>query len=104
MLHDIWSYKTGDPTDHAHLSAQEAERILEALSCFTAEEITVTCTSIARHRAKEACDGDMDEVLKDADVLQHHLYDPALPVHPGEEYRLRNIFNELGLGGGPHVG
>ena len=41
MLHDISSYKTGDPTDHARLSAREAERILKDLGCFAPKEIAL---------------------------------------------------------------
>jgi uncharacterized protein len=78
MLHDIWSYKTGDPTDHARLSAQEAKRILAELGCFTQDEIAIVCEAISRHSAKDKVDGEMAELLKDADVFQHCLYNPAL--------------------------
>jgi uncharacterized protein len=78
MLHDIWSYKTGDPTDHARLSAGEAERILSELGCFTQDEIAVVCKAISCHSAKDRVDGEMAELLKDADVFQHCLYNPAL--------------------------
>ena len=78
MLHDIWSYKTGDPTDHARLSAGEAERILGELGCFIQDEIAVVCEAISRHSAKDKVDGEMAEMLKDADVFQHYLYNPAL--------------------------
>jgi uncharacterized protein len=78
MLHDIWSYKTGDSTDHARLSAGEAERILAKLGCFTQDEITVVCEAISHHSAKDRVDGEMSELLKDADVFQHYLYNPAL--------------------------
>lgn len=110
MLHDIWSYKTGDPTDHARLGAPEAERILKATGRFASEEIRIVCGAISRHNDKDACDGEMDELLKDADVLQHCLHNPALMIklcglrreYPPETAprarRMKRVFDELGLG------
>ncbi len=95
MLHDIWSYKTGDPTDHARLSAIEAERILREIGSFTDEEIALITDAIARHSAKDQVDGPMAELLKHADVLQHHLCNPAYPVRYPE--RLNSALTELGL-------
>lgn len=95
MLHDIWSYKTGDPTDHARLSAIEADRIMGELGCFTDEEIALICDAVARHSAKDQVAGSMAELLKDADVLQHHLCNPGYPVH--YEERLEPTLAELGL-------
>jgi uncharacterized protein len=95
MLHDIWTYRSGDPADHAALSAREAERILGEMGSFRPDEIAAICGAIARHSAKADRDGDMAELLKDADVLQHHLYNPALGKAHRE--RLARIFAELGL-------
>ena len=95
MLHDISSYRLGDHTDHGRLSAAEAEGILAELGCFTNDEISQISNAIARHCAKDETDGSMAEVLKDADVLQHHLYNPGLKVSHG--HRLERIMAELGL-------
>ena len=97
MLHDIWSYKKGDSSDHARLSALEAERIMTGLACYTPDEILVTCEAIANHSAKEKLDGVLDELLKDADLLQHYLYNPALTADAPRTDRLVNLFRELGL-------
>ena len=99
MLHDISSYKTGDPTDHARLSAREAETILQGTGQFTATEIGEICTAIAQHRAKAEVDGQLSELLKDADVVQHYLYNPMLPENPALkwEQRLHSALLELGL-------
>jgi 5'-deoxynucleotidase YfbR-like HD superfamily hydrolase len=95
MLHDIWSYKTGDPRDHAGYSAVEAERILTELGGFCQDEIAAVCDAIARHSDKEAVDGDLAELLKDADVFQHYLYNPEFPVRSPR--RLATVMGELGL-------
>jgi uncharacterized protein len=95
MLHDIWTYKTGDPTDHGRLGAVEAERILKEMGSFSVQEIAVVCDAIARHRDKRAVDGPMAELLKDADVLQHYLYNPALEPDHDEAFRLERVQAEL---------
>lgn len=100
MLHDIWSYKTGDPTDHAHYSAIEAETILRNAKSFTHTEIRNICDAIAHHRRKQTHDDSrLSELLKDADVLQHYLYNPTLPDNPALKWpqRLQNTLDELGI-------
>jgi len=97
MLHDISSYETGPAPDHPRLSAQEAERILRQLRVFTGEEIRAITTGIAQHGDKKRTDGPLAELLKDADVVQHYLYNPAIePEHRGHP-RLQHVFCELGM-------
>lgn len=95
MLHDIWSYKTGDPEDHAPLSAGEADRILQELGGFTDEERCIIGRAITHHSDKGAVDGPMDELLKDADVLQHYLYNTSAPVAASRQRRLSAVLSEL---------
>ena len=95
MLHDIWSYKTGDSTDHARLGALEAERILREIGSFTDAEIALISDAILRHSSKNQVDGPLAELLKHADVLQHYLCNPGHPVHYAEP--LESILAELGL-------
>ena len=109
LLHDIRTYRTGDYQDHARLGAPEAESILEELGCFTPEEIALVGCAIARHSDKDACHDAMDELLKDADVLQHFLYNPHIGSElsgqrqdvPAEAApwisRWRNTLGELGM-------
>jgi uncharacterized protein len=101
MLHDIWTYKSGDPADHARLSAGEAEQILDGLGCFSPGEIAAICEAIAQHSDKAGRDGQMAELLKDADVLQHYLYNPALGSKPAARDRLEGVLGELGLDADP---
>ena len=97
MLHDIWSYQAGDPADHATLGSTEAKKILSELGCFTLEEIGVVTEAISRHSDKGAVHDDFDELLKDADVLQHHLYNTALESHEYMKARLVKVLDELGV-------
>lgn len=100
MLHDISSYMTGDPSDHARLSSIEARDIMSGLHAFTPAEVDSVCEAIASHSAKDATDGPMHELIKDADVLQHYLYNPALTdtakSTPGMA-RLRRVLAELAV-------
>ena len=97
MLHDIATYKSGDPAGHDRLGALEAERLLVELGSFTESEVVVICQAISRHRAKDRTDDPFDELLKDADVLQHFLYNPGLERIDKERSRLQAILSELGL-------
>jgi HD superfamily phosphodiesterase len=92
MLHDLATYATGDSTNHAAASARLASRTLEQSGLFSKDEIEVITHAIARHSDKAAVDGPMGELLKDADVAQHWLYNPSLAPqasHADRRIRLR---------------
>jgi uncharacterized protein len=103
MLHDIWNYgpqfsiAVGPNPNHGSLGIPEARRILDAAG-FAPAEIKAICTAIERHSDKETIHGELDELLKDADVLQHYLYNPALKAILREDVRGVKILDELGLG------
>ena len=92
MLHDLATYATRESADHAAASARLAAGLLARLGTFSRTEIDLISGAIARHSDKASVDGPMDELLKDADVLQHWLYDPSLPPqasHADRRIRLR---------------
>ena len=110
MLHDVAYYATGEDQDHAARSAVEAARLLSALGSFSADEISAMCAAIAGHSDKAATGDGIAEVLTDADILQHYLYNTSLyaannpelvstakPVKPGPTQRLKKVIDELGL-------
>lgn len=97
MLHDIWNYKIGCTPEHAKLGASEADKMLRELGSYTDEEILAVTSAILHHGAKHEIHGDICEVLKDADVLQHHLYNTAMPLHEKLMERLNNLRKELDL-------
>ena len=101
MLHDIWNYKVGDSPDHGRLSAIEAEKIMNNVGSFTTREIAAVYLAISRHSDKDSINGEMDELLKDADVLQHYLYNPGRkPPRPEdwqENSRLTRLMTELNV-------
>ncbi len=81
MLHDLVSYESGIPENHAVRSAKRARQVLASLDAFASEEIECIVSAISHHSDKDAVHGPYDELLKDADVLQHDLYNPALAAH-----------------------
>jgi uncharacterized protein len=97
MLHDISSYKTGDSTEHAKLGSIEARKILNEIKCFSQEEIDIICSSILSHSNKQDIGNAYDEVLKDADVLQHYLYNTNFLINENEKDRLDILLKELGI-------
>ena len=97
MLHDIYTFSTGDSTDHAHKGAQMAREILQASNLFTEQEIQIISQAIFNHSDKYAAHASLDEILIDADVMQHCLYDPNVEIAPHEKQRFEHLAKEFGL-------
>jgi hypothetical protein len=55
---------------------------------------------VSHHAAEDLQGGAMAKLIKDADVLQHFLYNPALVGNPALKWseRLDSILVELGVG------
>lgn len=97
ILHDISSYATMDSTDHAQRSSEMARGILVELNLFSDTEINLICTAIYNHSDKSAIQASLDELLKDADVMQHALYNPLLEVKQAEQIRFGYLIEEFNL-------
>ncbi len=99
MLHDLSTYETGDPTEHARHSALRAQELLAEMGDFAPDEIGMIAEAIRTHSAKDRVDGPLAELLKDADVLQHCLYNPFLRASLEETpVRLSAMLVELSIG------
>jgi HD superfamily phosphodiesterase len=96
MLHDIYQITAGTIENHAVMGAIEAEDILRILKLHSDEEIEIITAAISRHSDKLNVHGQYDELLKDADILDHCLSDPDFPVHEKEIFRYKNLLAELG--------
>ncbi|UCC16675.1 MAG: HD domain-containing protein [Dehalococcoidales bacterium] len=98
MLHDIYSYGNMDTQDHAHKGAILAREILESLQITNDDETDMICAAIYNHSDKETVHSDFDEVLKDADVFQQCLYNPAnVTLIAGRKYRYVELKREFGI-------
>lgn len=97
MLHDMYAYKSGSYDDHAHLGAGLARNILEKLDLTTMEETDTICSAIYHHDDKLVVDSPMDELLKDADVIDHCFKDSSKAIKEKEQARYEKLCQELGL-------
>ena len=82
---------------HAARSAALARTLLRRLALFSAEEIERVCAAIACHSDKAHAHAAFAEVLLDADVLQHGLYNPTLFLLEEEVARFRALQQEFSL-------
>lgn len=97
MLHDIFSYKTMERQDHAHKGAAMAREILNELAVFDDVETDMICDAIYDHSDKAMTHTSLTEILIDADVLQHYLYNPFFAASESEKMRLENLKREFCL-------
>jgi len=97
MLHDIYSYVKMNSQDHAHKGAEMARDILDSLHIFAEDEKDLICTAIYNHSDKSIAQGWLDEILKDADVMQHVLYNPLFDIKWQEQKRFELLQKEFGI-------
>lgn len=98
MLHDLHTYKSGSHENHAVLGALLAKEVLVELQIANTEEIELICSAIHNHSSKGDKFSSFDEVLIDADVMQHALYNYAVPVKAHFKARFEQIAKEFQLG------
>jgi HD superfamily phosphodiesterase len=97
MLHDIHSYVKLDTKDHAHKGAILAREILTSLRITNNDETKMICDAIYTHSEKEVVHSDFSEVLIDADVFQHSLYNPTFEIKAHEKNRYEKLKLEFGI-------
>ena len=97
MLHDIYSYANMDSQDHAHKGAVMARNILDSLNTFNENEKNLICAAIYNHSDKSIIHDSIDEILKDADVMQHVLYNPLFDIKQQAQNRVSSLKNEFDL-------
>jgi len=97
MLHDIYSFTKLDTKDHAHKGAICAREILTLLRITDEDETKMICDAIYAHSEKGAVHSDFNEVLIDADVFQHCLYNPMFEIKEHEKNRYEKLKHEFGI-------
>lgn len=97
LLHDIYTYETKNAYNHAYKGSLRARTILRGMGVFSVEEIEVVAHAIYYHSDKQTVHAPMDEILKDADVLNHCLYNPLADVSAHEVERFERIKKELDI-------
>ncbi len=79
MLHDLLTYvdRAEDTDDHAYKCADYAkEHVLAKLKSFTEDELEMIYSGIRNHSDKRVKGHWFDEIIKDADAVQHALRNP----------------------------
>jgi HD superfamily phosphodiesterase len=97
MLHDFYTYKYMDSKDHAKKGAILAREVLSELKITTDEETTLICSAIHNHSSKGGVFSAFDEILIDADVLQHCIHNITMPVMEHEKARFAKLVDEFAL-------
>ena len=97
MLHDIYSYAKMDTKYHAKKGAELSKEILISLKITNEEETNIICDAIYTHSDKGTVHPNFNEILKDADVLQHCLYNPLFEIMPHEKDRYEKLKIEFGI-------
>ena len=94
MLHDYAKYVYDEEENHAEKSSECAKKILSEISEFSNEEVSQICKAIFLHSNKKEIDDAFDEILKDADEMQHYFRNPMEDYFYQKE-RTQKIFKEL---------
>ena len=105
MLHDIYHVTAGASEQHAVEGAKVAEEILRQTGLYSDEEIATITTAISWHSKKRKFHEPYDELLKDADVMNHFLYNTDISAQYARIFahldkgkaRYENILTELGI-------
>ena len=94
LLHDIGRIVTGRQHEHAANGAQPARSVLEEF--FPPAIIEEIVTAVVRHGRKDETGGPIEEIVKDADVLDCALYGLSFEKE-GFRLRLKKLAEELGI-------
>ena len=97
LLHDIHTLDTLDPLKHAKKGSVLARQILEDMGVTTEKETDIICDAISHHSSKMKVHGDYAEALKDADVLQHCLYNTIHMPAPKDAARFAKLLVEFDM-------
>lgn len=96
ILHDYISYQGMDGPNHAHDCEPYVRELLREMAITSDEETDMICSAVYNHSDKSTIHSDFDEIIKDADVMQHWLRNPKEPMWYGKE-RTEKLCLEFGL-------
>jgi len=95
LLHDIHTFLYFDSEKHAKKGSILAREILTELMLTTEEETDMICSAIRHHSKKSGSFSSFDEVLIDADVMEHSLHNATMPPFMKDEERYEKLLNEF---------
>ncbi|MCI7146594.1 MAG: HD domain-containing protein [Firmicutes bacterium] len=68
-VHDIGRVVTGRQAGHAEAGYEPAKAFLKATGLFDEEEIEIIAAAVRKHSSKTECGTILEEIVKDADVI-----------------------------------
>ena len=86
-VHDYGRIITGKQANHAEIGYEPVKEFLRGLNLFTPEEIEEIGLSVKNHSNKSDIGTPLEEIVKDADVLDFHQYGYEMP-RPEQQARL----------------
>lgn len=95
VLHDYFKFTRNMPLEHALKGSKIARTVLTDSKLFSPDEINMVVHAIQEHSNKDQQSEQLDEALKDADVLASWSENPAQPLSPVRQSRLENLKTEL---------
>ena len=89
-VHDYGRIITGKQSNHAEIGYEPVMEFLKGLGLFSAEEIEEIGLSVKNHSNKSEVGTPLEEIVKDADVLDFHQYGYEMP-RPEQQERLNRM-------------
>lgn len=89
-VHDYGRIITGKQANHAEIGYEPVMEFLRGLNIFTPEEIKEIGLSVKNHSNKSDVGTPLEEIVKDADVLDFHQYGYEMP-RPEQQARLNRM-------------
>ena len=97
LLHDVYTYFTRSELCHSISGADMVRTAIRDMNIFTNEEKKIILSAIFYHSDKEHIHDEYDEVLKDADVLQHYCSNAGFRIYKPFLPRINKVLVELGM-------
>lgn len=88
LLHDYSVYKNNTSFNHAFLSSELAQKMLEETLLFDEKEIEIIVEAIKNHSTKNQRYDPYSELLKMCDVVETFLHEPEMILDSNKKYYL----------------
>ena len=84
-IHDFGRIQTGKQKGHAEAGYEPVKVFLKNSGLFTDEEVEMIAVAVKNHSSKSEVGGWLEEIVKDADVLDYSMYGNRMPRQEQQE-------------------
>lgn len=95
VFHDFGRLITGRQENHAEAGYEPLKEYLQEFGNISSKEIEIISLACKNHSNKGEVGTPIEEIVKDADVLDCYQYGLELPREE-QKKRLKNVLNEIG--------